>query len=350
MRSKLGLMTGILLAQFVIVAIYWFGAGTREDEAKPFVLVDVAEVDAIVIGERGDDGDTTVDLERGEDGWLVAKIDADDSKIDNILQKIAALEAAWPVATSGASAERFEVTEESHQRRVQLLDSDQDTLAEFFLGTSPGYQRVHARAADSEDIYSVALSNFELAADVDSWMDKALIASSDAPSRVQVVMLGTLSELNPAAESADDEESTVVEPETGFPPLDAVLSQSDEGWLINGEAADQDAAQTYANRFNTLRVLGVADAAAAVEHIATVDLTDGKGDLQFVFSRKDSESNDYVVKSSRVAGAYRVAAYIAEQIMMTDSDFAVQPETTEPALPSEDVIRELEREKSAVEG
>jgi hypothetical protein len=245
------------------------------------------------------------------------------------LDKIVALRAPWPIATSGSSASRFEVAEDNYQRHVELLDGDDDVLAEFFLGTSPGYQRVHARVADSSDIFSVELSNFELSANLDSWMDKSLLASPEAPSRIHVVMPGSKDQANAdrPEPGASDPDTIVTEPR--FMPLDAVLERNDEGWAINGNPADQDAAQSYANRFDTLRVLGAADDADAVEHVATVDLTDSEGDLQLTFARKDDDANDYVVKSSRVDGAYRVAAYIAEQIMMTDSDFLPRPEIEE---------------------
>jgi len=71
------------------------------------------------------------------------------------------------------------------------LSSDGEALAEFYLGTSPGYQRVHARAVDSDDVFSVELSNYELGVKVDSWMDKTLLATEEEPSEVRVSVAGT---------------------------------------------------------------------------------------------------------------------------------------------------------------
>ena len=62
--------------------------------------------------------------------------------------------------------------EDSYQRRVQVLTGD-ETLADVYLGTSPGYRRVHARRADADDVYSIEFSNFEAGTDVSSWLKKS---------------------------------------------------------------------------------------------------------------------------------------------------------------------------------
>jgi hypothetical protein len=338
-NSKLGLLAAILVAQLVIVALFWLGAGIGDETAEPFVAIDGAEIAGIVIS----DGDADVTITKGDDGWLVGDVVADGTKVTNIIDKVAGLEAAWPVATSVASAERFEVTEDNFQRRIELKDGDDDTLAEFFLGTSPGYQRVHARVSGSDDVYSVALSNYELGVTTDSWMDKGLIATASAPTSVRVVVKGDAAEPGDVSgdesveESADDSavDSALDSADAKLLPLDATLAQGEEGWLIDGVAADQDEAQTYANRFTTMRVLGIAEPSDAVEQVATIEATDTEGEFRLEITRKDADSSDYVVTSSRVAGTYRLAAYVAEQLMMTDVDF-LSEETGEMEPAEED--------------
>jgi len=62
-----------------------------------------------------------------------------------LIDKLEGAEAAWPVATSESSAERFEVSDAKFQRRIRFF-ADDAVVTELFLGTSPGFRRVHAPA------------------------------------------------------------------------------------------------------------------------------------------------------------------------------------------------------------
>jgi len=191
----------------------------------------------------------------------------------------------------------LEVGADNFQRRVRVYAGD-EVLAELFLGTSPGYQRVHARAADNDDIFSVALSNYELGVNSDVWVDKGVLASDMAPTAITVEHLGS--------ETAGTD----------------TLSYTDEGWLFNGVAADQDAAQAYANRFTTLRTLGVAnsvDGIPAPTSLARLTISQDGGEQVLVVSRVD-DTDDYQI-AERASVSYRLATYIAEQLLMTDAEF-----------------------------
>ena len=221
MNNKLGLLGGLVALQLLLIAAFWFGGGA---DSTPGELLDFAPeaVDELSISDQ----ESELVLVREEAGWQVGALPADDTKIDELLQKMSALAAPWPVAQSAASAARFEVQKDNFQRRV-VLRGGTDVIADLYLGTSPGYQRVHARRTDSDDVYSIGLSNFELAVGVDNWLDKGLLALEDAPARVVL-------------EYAAEEMS----PQT----LERRAAGEDESdtWLINGMPAAQDAATTYA--------------------------------------------------------------------------------------------------------
>ena len=76
--------------------------------------------------------------------------------------------------TSESSRERFEVTRDSNQRHIQLFGAE-ETIGELFLGTSPGYRRVHARAGGADEVYSIDFSTFEVPVGKDDWLDKDLL-------------------------------------------------------------------------------------------------------------------------------------------------------------------------------
>ncbi|MEQ8692832.1 MAG: DUF4340 domain-containing protein, partial [Pseudomonadales bacterium] len=176
-----------------------------------------------------------------------------------------------------------------------------EQLADIYLGTSPGFQRVHARKAGEDEIFSVELSNYELPLTVDGWLDKALLSIAEPLDAIQLTL------------SSGEEHR---------------LQQTDEGWLYNDAAADQDAAATYANRFKTLRVLNVASAEDmddAVE-LGRIELR-AKGTDRVLYV--DQVGEDYLLRDAQ--RSYKVATYIAEQLLLTDVDLAAQAESAEQA-------------------
>ena len=147
------------------------------------------------------------------------------------------------------------------------------------MGTSPSYQRVHARQAGSSSIYSVKLSNYEFGLKRDDWLDKTLASVSGDISRVHITSS-----------------------REGF-AIDKTITQNDGVWKIQGELADQAAAKIYVERFNNLRVLGIADESG--EKVADLELTvDGKKELISLFGIEDEEGviEDYFLSLTMFPG------------------------------------------------
>ena len=293
MNSKIGLLGVVAILQLLLIVVLTLAPTSSTSDSENLLNLQSEDVTSFVIS----DGANEVEITKNADGWRVAGVAADVDKVTNTLEKLADVVATWPVATSSASAERFEVGYDNFQRRLRLMNGDAQ-LAELYLGTSPGYQRVHARRSDGDDVYSVELSNYELAVNTDGWVDKGLLAVSATPSSIRVDFV------------SEDE------------PRQELLVRNEEGWIHNGAAADQDAARTYANRYTTLRVLGIASDNGEETAVADVTLIDGKTTIKFSIA-KVTEQDDYVI-SSHSGGKYRLSTYIAEQLLMTDADFSVK--------------------------
>ncbi len=309
MNTRLGLLFGLVIVQIVLIAGFWFGGGSQDTSESVLLDIDPQTITKIKIS----DSETNTLLRRDEQGWVVqyagageeedTTSPADADKIATIIDKLAGLSSPWPVATSSASSTRFEVAEENFQRRVELYVAG-DLAGDLYLGTSPGFQKVHARRGLENNVYSVALSNYELAADPDSWLDKRLLAVQQSPETISVHFR---------------DETTRREN----------LSKSDEGWLINGDAANQETVTTYVNRYTTLRVLGRAEK-TAIENsniIAEIE-TNSAGEVQrlSIFKNTEDEEGDYLVKLDSAPEYYRLATYVAEQLLMQDVDFAAASE------------------------
>lgn len=298
MNSNIKVLTGLFAVQLVFVI--WALTAPLGDDAtikKGWLTFEPAAVSRVVI----DTGTDELELVRADTGWWVADVAADDAKVEGFLEQLAELDAQWPVATSRASAQRFEVDADNFQRRVRLTAVDGGST-EFYLGTSPGFQRVHARQAGEDEIHSVALSNYEVSAEVDNWMDKAVLAQPIAP---------TLVEVRQPLPNGEEQLNR--------------LEQTATGWLFNGAQANADEAATYVNRFTTLRVLGqVPQATQDATEQARVTFDGPAGAQTWVLLRTGAEG-DYRLRSAPDAPvSYRLADYLAEQLLMADADFSLQ--------------------------
>ncbi len=292
MNGRLGLLGGLLAVQALIVAGVLVAGAVGPDEAAerllPFESAAARSLEIATADER-------VSLLRGDDGWqLDGGLPADDGKVGEVLEKLASASAAWPVATSAATAERFEVTEDNFQRRL-VVGSDDGETATLFLGSSPGYRRVHARADGADEVYSIDFSNYEAPTDAGQWLDRQLL-------RPEGAVAGVSRDEGWALERGDDAD-----------------------WLLDGAAADQEAAEKLIGRFEDLSVLGIAGDDG--EPAGSFTVRDDGGEYQLEF-RFEEEEEDYSVSSSRVEGRFEVATYIAEQ-MLVDAD-ELLPQADEP--------------------
>jgi hypothetical protein len=300
-------LSALLGLQLLLIAGFLYLDASGSSETSPGLLEFVAEdVDRLVISGDGEE----IELAKGDGGWgFSGGTPADDDKIADVLDKLGALDAPWPVATSEGSRERFEVTAESYQRHVQMF-AGEEAVAQLYLGTSPGYRRVHARAADADEVYSIDFSNFEVPLAKDDWLDKDLLQA-----------VGDVTEL--VREGA------------------WTLSKAEEGWLLGvaapaqnagaQTAADVEAAEQIVDRLGDLRVTGFAPEDASLTEKGTFTVADEAGSHRLRLYQ-DEEEDSYVVESDRVSGRFSVAAYIAEQVIVGEEDLRPLEEPKEEPL------------------
>jgi len=285
MNGRLGILAAILLLQLVLVAIFVLNDRSDDESSTKLLDFDPSVVDRVVIADPTE----RVELERKDGKWQIGAMPVDAEKADKLVSDFANFASPWPVSTTSSSSERFEVTVEKFQRHVTFRKGE-EVVGEVWLGTSPGFQRVHARREGSDAVYSVAFSNFGAPVKTEEWLDKALLA-------------------------ADGAVKSVVSP-GGFK-----LEKGKEGWLVDGVAANQEKATSYAERFENLRVLGLADTSPADNSgtdsgtdKGTFTVVDGQGEYTMQLKQGAGE-NEYAVTSSRREGSFKLAAYLAEQML-----------------------------------
>ena len=298
-RALTPAVLGALLAgQLLIVAVLLAAQAGGVREPEPFLAFDEGMADVVEVSNE--DGSVRLVREAGdeEERWtLEGGLPADDSKVSEMLDKLSSAAGGWPVATSDSTAERFEVTEDSHQRRIRVAAGDDD-LADIFLGTSPGYRRVHARHATGGDVYSIDFSNYQAGVKVGDWLERSLLRPQ-----------GTLSRIERTGED-------------GF-----TLARTDNDvWEAGDATLDADEVRTFVGRFTGLSVTGTSAADLPEQPAAAFRLTDSDGMQELTLYQQD---DDYIATSNRIDGKFEVASYIAERIDVTLQDLMPEPEGTD---------------------
>ena len=104
-----------------------------------------------------------------------------------------------------------------------------------------------------------------------------------------------------------------------------VWEYEDDMWTsADGSALDQGKVETFVGRFTGLSVTGVSEAELPESATMAFVLTDDEGDQTLtMFALEDGEK--YVAVSDRVAGAYVLSKYIAEQMNKPLADILPGP-------------------------
>jgi hypothetical protein len=318
MRGALAGLAVLLAVQLAAAALLLVGeerdGGSRT--VVPLVSAEADGVDRVVIT----DGTSSANLVRQDGAWRLPElgpVPVNEAGLTDALATLREIRTDWPVASTRSSHQRFDVAEEKFQRRVQLF-SGETLLADFYLGSSPGFRQVHLRRAGEDEVYVVRLSNHDLPAGDADWLDKSLLAMSD-PVRVEG-------------------------------PDYVIVRSGENGWAFEqaagtGESAataglDADRARRLANALANLRVVSIADgtrragdAAAEDRYSLTVHSADRRRHYDFF-----TVDGDYYVRRDDLDAVFTVSQYDYDRIVEV-----TRAELTSPAQddePGEAVVPE----------
>ena len=180
MKAPVSTLLILLMVQCAIAAIlYWPDdmLPTMRDK-KPLIAFNADLLDEINISDRHDN--EVILLRRGEH-WILPELEdlpADDRMITDLIDALANQPHGRPVADTVPARQRFHVAAYHYQRRLTLIGEGQ-LLGTIYLGTSPGFRRVHARNDAGDAIYSVRFNNFDAPAAASSWLQRSLLQISD---------------------------------------------------------------------------------------------------------------------------------------------------------------------------
>jgi hypothetical protein len=308
MDRRIPTLAIVLAVQLVLtIVVTWWQSESHAKDAKPFLTVDRAAIDRITI----DDGDgKSLVIAKAGDGWTLPSVQdlpADTQKVTDLLDKLTSGGATWPVATTDSAAKRFEVTEAKFQRRIRMAKGD-DALVDLYLGTSPGFRKVHARLADESNVYAITFANYDATTKAQDWLSKSLIAPDGTVTAIE----------RPGAWQ---------------------ISKDGEAWKLaglgDGQTTSEDKVRDMASKLENLRVIDVADDAAVksiAEATPTVELTATTAKAQVTYQLyRPTPNGDFLVRASTRPQTFRLAAFTGEAFNVARDSLIAAPAPSAPA-------------------
>lgn len=275
-----------------------------------------------VDGLRIESDKASVVLSKQDGKWSLPESDnfpADQSAVKRLLEKLAALQKGWPVATTTSAARHFKVADGEFERKLTLL-SDDKAKAILYVGTSPGFRKVNVRPEGGDAVYAVTFNTWEVNAKPDDWIDKEILKL---------------------------DETTVKKVE--MPGI--VLQREGDALELSGledkQATNQKEAKDLVDKLTGLRIESLLGSEAKPEYqqdepSLEIKLTRDNGDeLTYRFS-KPEVGNYYVLKRSDLSPYFKVAEFevspikdeVREKLVQVKSDEKPGEGNGEPATTS----------------
>jgi hypothetical protein len=283
-------LAAALAFQLLLSAVLlWPRENIGEEDAREALFSFAPDsVDRLVIS----DSEHTVLVARGDDGWRLPEyhnLSVDESRLTRAITDLPALPRGWPVANTAGAAERFEVAEDAFQRKVAYFDGE-SALGTLYLGTSPGFRKVHVRIPESDSIYAVNYNSFDLPATPAEWLDKTLLQVRD----IQAV--------------------------TG---LDYSLRRDGETWLGDGEQPPAaDVVEDLVNGLRSLRVTRAADitTASVLEEMAAPPTLTVEADGESYEFRLFEIEEDYYIQRLDIPVYFSLSAFDYDRLNDVNAD------------------------------
>lgn len=292
MKKWISILSVLLIIQFAVaiavnISVEDYGAFEAKEE---LLTLGDQQVDGLHI----QDGENSVLIGRQDGEWVLPEsgdFPARQQAVKELLDKLAALEKGWPVATTSGAARRFKVHEDEFERKL-TLKSGEEELTRLYVGTSPGFRKVHVRPASEDAVYAVSLNTWEASATADDWIDdQVVVLDEKALTRVEMSDF-SLQRKGEALEVTD---------------------------LGEGEETDEEEAAKLVRALTGLRiqsVLGTEPRPEFKQDAPQIEIKVSReegDDLTYRFSKPEEESH-YVLKRSDVDHFLKIAEFSMKPI------------------------------------
>ena len=181
MQRWIPILAAVFCVQLLIAAALFMRKDTLASAPPdaPFVTAAIRDADHIVIEARpkGGTAGTPIDLLDRNGVWVVHSefdVPADQSKVGDLVAKLAGLRRGLPIADTADALRRFKVAPDEFTRRITLGQGGK-TLAKLYFGKSAGLRKSDARAGGEHRVYTVGLATYDVPTDAGAWIDADLL-------------------------------------------------------------------------------------------------------------------------------------------------------------------------------
>ncbi len=307
MKKWIFILSGLLAAQLlfaVIVNLTGEEYGTFQATEK---LLSFNKQAVSVLQIK--DGTDSVELQKQDGKWLLpdsGNFPASQRMVEQLLDKLAALEKGWPLARTRGAAQRFAVDEEQFERELILL-SDDNARTTLYVGSSPGFRQVYVRPGDEDDIFVADFNTWDVNAKNEDWIDTEILTLDE--SSVQRVELSGIT----------------------LQRQDGRLRVTN---LAEKEQTNMDETSALLGELAGLRIQSLLGTEAEPEYgqdapVLEVRMTTEAGEvLDYRFSKPENTSY-YVLKRSDLDYYFKVADYLVDPVRETTRQKLVRDTTDE---------------------
>lgn len=151
-------------------------AGVVEAGA-PLLSLGAAGADTVTIEQPGE---PRLRMTRKGDGWVLPEhgdFPVSPAKFEQFEEKLLTVKRSWPVGKTPAAAKRLKVAPDDFERRIRFLQGA-DVLGDVFLGSSPGFRKVHARLDGGDHTYAIDFNAFDAPVEADRWYDTEVLKTA----------------------------------------------------------------------------------------------------------------------------------------------------------------------------
>ncbi len=173
MAKQANILIGVLVLQvYLAVGLMMNGTDSGAFASKQQLLgVKLDEIDKITITEK--EGSPVL-ISKSDGKWLLPdhhEFPVSNDKVDGATGKLLDATVGWPVATTPSATKRFKVAADDFEKKV-VFSGPNGISKTLYLGTSPGFKKIHARRDGDDNIYAINFSAYELAAKPNDWADQ----------------------------------------------------------------------------------------------------------------------------------------------------------------------------------
>ncbi len=174
MKNAIPILSILLVAQIGLALGLNHLERTRiDDKGKKILTTDLSNADQIVLENK--EGNLTIKLVGKT--WTLPQVynfPAGKESVSRLLEHLKNLNGNWPVATTEAAASRFKVSATDFEERI-AIEGGGKAKATVFVGSSAGYNKVHLRLDNTNDVFAVELPEREISTDSADWIDRSLV-------------------------------------------------------------------------------------------------------------------------------------------------------------------------------